>query len=301
MAKRKSFLELEDDFRSYLLDVRGLSEHTIGKHIRIFRKFGNFLKIRRVCDSRRVTLDLAYPFLEEHASGNSREYVRVLSGSVRYILRFFHFTGELTQDLSKQMITPWVWKLADIPKSFTKSEVACMIENLRYETPYDHRERVIILLLICYGLRRRELLYITLDDINWQSKTITIRERKNRVPLVLPILPPVEKALKDYLVYFRPEGLKTKRLWVTIKRRSKAPLQQDGVKHIVKKFLRRCGLKGCVTKFRHTLATYLINHGVSLETIQNILGHQYLDSTRIYAKVHWEALREVAQNYSLNL
>jgi len=217
------------------------------------------------------------------------------------VLRFLYFAGELRIDLSKQLITPLVWTLADIPESFTEPEIACMLENLRRETPYKYRERAIMLLLICYGLRLGELTHMKLDDIDWQDKTITIRERKNGVPLVLPILPSVEKALKDYLAYSRPKGLKTRRLWVTIHLRSKAPLNKRGIHRIVKKFLQRCGMDGSATKFRHTLATYLVNSGVSLNAIGKLLGHQKLDSSRIYAKVHWEALREVAQNYSLDM
>jgi site-specific recombinase XerD len=301
MGRRKSFLELEDDFKHYLLEVRGLSERTIRKHIGAFRYFGNFLKDKRVSAPRRVRLNLVYEFLEERAPGCSRHYILTLRNSLRQVLRFLYFTGKLPRDLSKQMIIPKIWKLADIPKSFTESETACMIENLRYETPYDHRERAVVLLLICYGLRLRELTRMMLDNIDWQKKTITIPERKNSVPLVLPILPPVEKALQDYLTHFRPEGLQTRRLWVTIHRKSRAPLEESGIKQMVDKFLRRCGIDGCVTKFRHTLATYLINNGVSMAAIGQILGHQQMQSTRIYAKVHWEALREVAQNYSLDL
>lgn len=292
---------MKDDFKRYLLEVRGLAERGIGKHTLTFRRFGNFLKGKRVIKPQCVTLGLTYEFLEKHAAGCSRRSIETLRSSVRYALRFLYFSGKLSQDISNQMITPRVWKLAHIPESFTESETARMLENLRYETPYDYRERAIVLLLICYGLRLRELTGMTLDDIDWQNKTITIRERKNRVPLVLPILPAVEKAINDYLMHFRPEGLSTRRLWVTIHLRSREPIMERSVQDIVKKFLQRCGIDGCVTKFRHTLATYLVNSGISMEAIQSVLGHRQLDSTRIYAKVHWEALREVAQNYSLNL
>lgn len=301
MARNRVFLKLEEDFTRYLLGVRGLRYRTIEDYVPIFRRFGNFLKSKGVSAARRITLNLAYEFFEKLAAGCSRKSIKTIGVTVRHILRFLYFTGELSNDLSKQIITSRVWNLADVPKSFTESETARMIENLRYETPYDRRESAIALLLICYGLRRGELANIMMDDIDWQSKTITIHERKNGPPLVLPILPSVEKALKDYLAYSRPKELKTRRLWISIHLRNKTPLNERGIHRVVKKFLRRCGTDGSVTKFRHTLATYLINSGVSLNAIGELLGHQSLDSTRIYAKVHWEALREVAQNYSLDM
>lgn len=295
------FLELEDEFRRYLLEVRGNSPRSIRKHLLAFRQFGEFLKSRRVRAAQRVSLRLVYGFLEQRSRGRARRYVQTLQGSMRHIIRFLHFARALPEDFSTQMIVPHVWKLADVPKAFSDEELARMLASLTAETPYDHRERLVMLLFICYGLRLGEVTRLGLGDVDSRKKTITVRERKNRVPLVLPLLPPVEEALRGYLEHFRPSDLKTTRLFVTIKRRSRAPLHEMAVHEIIKKFLRRCNVKGCATNFRHTLATHLINKGASLEVIRALLGQQSSESARIYAKVHWEALQEVAQNHSLLL
>ncbi len=299
--KGMPFLKLEDEFRRYLLETRALNERSIKKHMLAFRQLGAFLKTRRVRAARRVSLGPVYEFLELRSRGRARRYVQTLHGSVRQVLRFLHFVRAVPDDLSEQMIAPHVWKLADVPEAFSTKELAHMLASLRAETRYDHRERLVMLLFICYGLRLKEVTQMTLDDIDLSRKTVTVRERKNALPLVLPLMRPVEEALGGYLEHFRPEGLKTRRLFVTIKRRSRAELMTTGIHEIVKKFLRRCGLQGSATKFRHTLATYLINAGARFEAIQAVLGHRRSDSTRIYAKVHWEALREVADNYSLLL
>jgi integrase/recombinase XerD len=295
------FEKLEDEFRRYLLEVRGNSPHSIRKHLLTFRKFGEFLKSRRVRAAHRVSLRLVYWFLEQRSRGRARRYVQTFQGSMRHILRFLSFARILPEDFSAQLIVPHVWKFTDVPKAFSSEELPRMLASLRAETPYDHRERLVMLLFICYGLRLGEVMRLNLDDIDSRKKTITVRERKNRIPLVLPLLPPVEESLRDYLEHFRPKDLRTKRIFVTIKRRSRAPLKELAVHEIIKKFLRRCGIKGCATNFRHTLATHLINKGASLTAIQAVLGQQSSESARIYAKVHWEALQEVAQNYSLQL
>jgi len=295
------FEKLEDEFRRYLLEVRGNSPHSIRKHLLVFRQFGEFLKSRRVRAAQRVSLRLVYGFLEQRSRGRARRYVQTLQGSMRHILRFLSFARILPEDFSAQLIVPHVWKFTDVPKAFSSEELPRMLASLRAETPYDHRERLVMLLFICYGLRLGEVMRLNLDDIDSRKKTITVRERKNRIPLVLPLLPAVEEGLRDYLEHFRPKDLGTRRLFVTIKRRSRAPLKEQAVHAIIKKFLRRCGIKGCATDFRHTLATHLINKGASLAAIQALLGHQSSESTRVYAKLHWEALQDVAQNYSLLL
>jgi site-specific recombinase XerD len=301
MARNDDMSALEEDFARYLVDVRALRQQSLTKHVRTFRRFAVYLRSRRVRSVRRVSLDLAYAFLEQCARGGARSYAKALCDSMRSILRYLHFTGMLPEDLSLHMVAPCVWKHASVPEAFTEAESERMFASLRAETPYDYRERAVVLLLLCYGLRLGEVVRLGLDDIDGRRKTISIRERKNRVPLVLPLLPGVEEALRGYLAHFRPEGLKTRRFFVTIKRRSREPLKEQAVHQIVKKFLRRCALDGCATKFRHTLATRLINNGASLEAIRGVLGHRHSDSTRVYAKVHWEALREVAQNHALSL
>jgi site-specific recombinase XerD len=299
--KDKPLSWMESEYKQYLLEVRAMSERSLPNHLKIFRRFARFLAEKRVWSARRVSLNLVYEFLEGCVRGKSRRYAKTTHYIIRSILRFLHFTGRLEKDLSSEMMAPCMWRLADIPKSFSDKELTHMLSNLGAESSYDHRERLIMLLFICYGLRLGEVTRMDLDSIDLARKTITVRERKNVEPLVLPLLPAVEEALGGYLKHFRPPGVSTKRLFVTIKHRSRAPLTEDAVHHIVKKFLRRCGLQGSAVKFRHTLATHLINSGVRLEAIQAVLGHRRSESTRVYAKVHWEALREVAENYSLLL
>lgn len=296
-----AFSYLEEAYRRHLSEVRALSSSLVKARLRTFRRFRDFLKTKRVRSARRVSLDLAYEFFERSTWAHNRNAIRKLHGGIRSILRFLHCAGILAEDLSRQMITPRVWELADIPQAFSDKEVARMLANLRAGAPYEDRERVVILLFLCYGLRLGEVTQLRLDDIDWKRKMITVRERKNRAPLILPLIPRVEQALRDYLAHLRPGDLSSGRLLVAIGYSSQRPLTVDATCLILKKFLRRCGLDGYATRFRHTLATRLINDGASLEAIQGLLGHRRLDSTRIYAKVHLRPLREVADNYSLLL
>jgi site-specific recombinase XerD len=299
--KREPLSDLEDEYRTYLLEVRSMSEGSLPKRLGTFRRLVRFLAEKRVRSARRVSLALAYEFLERCARGNSRRHAKSCHDAVRLILRFLHFTGRLREDLAGHMIAPCVWKLADVPMGFSDKEIALMLSSLRSETPYDHRERLVMQLFISYGLRSSEVPRLNVDDFDLRRKTLTVRQRKNVDPLVLPLLPAVEEALVGYLEHFRPQGLRTKRLFVTIHFRSRAPLRWQGVYHIVKNFLRRCGLEGSATKFRHTLATHLLNSGVSLDAIRALLGQRRSDSALVYTKVYLEALREAAGNYSLLL
>ena len=302
MRSSVRLFDMEDEFRRYLAEVRAYSRSTMADHMYVFGVFRRFLEARRIRAANRVSLRMAYAFFEDRARTYSRAGMMSLHWVVRTILRFLHFSGVLPEDLSAQMITPRIWSLARLPKFFSQDEITRLLASLRSKTPYDHRERLMMTLFLHYGLRRGELTKIDTDDIDRRAKTITIRERKNAVPLVLPLLPEVEKALCVYLDHARPPGISTKRLLVTVKKgESGAPLGMSGVYHVIRRFFRRAGVKGPAGRFRHTLATRLMDAGVSLEAIGGVLGHERSDSTRIYAKVHLEALREVADNYSMLL
>jgi site-specific recombinase XerD len=300
-TRSPAFASLERAFFQYLCEVRALSPVSVAKHIYHFRRFRDFLRTKRVVAARRVSLEHAYAFFEYLACTNGRKSMAIIHWHIRDIYRFLHFKQILAGNAVDHMMTPRSWRLSRLPKGFSEDELACMFTHLRSETPRDHRELMMMMLLICYGLRRSELTRINTNDINWRDNTITIHERKNRIPLVLPLLPPVGEAITGYLEHFRPKGLKTRRLLVTIYAGKCAPAMPHLVDDVVGRFLRRCGIKGASGRFRHTLATRLINAGVDLPTIQGLLGHRHSDSTLIYAKVHWEALREVAENSSRRL
>jgi site-specific recombinase XerD len=294
--------DMEDEFHRYLVDVRAYSQSTIADHMYFFGVFHRFLKARRIRAANRISLRVAYVFFEDRARTYSRVGMMSVHWVVRTILRFLHYSGVLPEDLSAQMITPRIWSLAQLPKVFSQDEMTRLLANLRSETPYDHREHLMMMLFLHYGLRRGELIKIDTDDINWRTKTVTIRERKNAIPLVLPLLPEVEEALRTYLDHARPRGISTKRLLVTVKKgASGAPLGMSGAYHVIRPFFLRAGVKGPAGRFRHTLATRLLDAGVGLEAIADVLGHRRSNSARTYAKVHLEALREVADNYSMLL
>lgn len=290
--------QLEGRFRQYLGEVRSLGERSISSHMWTFRYFRRFAGAVQIRSARRVDLDLMYAFLEYYARGRSRRSVASTRWHVSNILRFLHFVRILPRDLSREMIAPCTWSLTDVPKAFSEDEVARMLANLRTEKPRDLRDRAMMLLLIYYGLRTKEICRLRLDDVDWRKKTITVRERKNRVPLVLPLVSLIEEALKDYIVHARAPESASRWLFVRIRSRESGPLSMWLVNDIVRKFLGRCGLKGSARNFRHTVATRLINSGVTLETIAALLGHKSVKTTLIYTKVHVKALREVARNWS---
>ncbi len=258
MRRKPTIHELEPEYRDYLSEVRALRPISINRLVGIFRRFRNFLVTKRVRSARRISLDLVYEFLERCCRGLARSGAGSIENGVRSFLKFLHFARILPRDLTKGMIMPWAWSLSDVPDSFSDSELATMFAELRSDTRHDLRERAVVTLFICYGLRHNEVRLLKTGDVDFRAKRITVRERKNRVPLVLPLLPLAEEAIRDYLDRARPARSDSKRLIIALNRGHGPTLSRQMVWNILKGFLKRCGIDGSARKFRHTLATRLI-------------------------------------------
>jgi integrase len=157
------------------------------------------------------------------------------------------------------------------------------------------RDYAMMMFLVAYGLRAREVAALTLDDIDWHTSVLHVRSRKAGHAASYPLAAEVGEGLLDYLQHARPQST-DRHLFL----RSRAP--HDAVRYRVvgdrsAQALRRAGIDvarpGSHT-LRHSCAQRLVDADFSLKVIGDYLGHRRASSTRIYSKVALEGLREVA-------
>ena len=159
------------------------------------------------------------------------------------------------------------------------------------------RDYAVLVLLARLGLRASEVANLELDDIDWTAGELVIHGKGNRVDR-MPLLQEVGKAVADYLKRGRPR-CSTRRVFV----HCKAPYAgfsspPNAVSGVVNRALARAGLNPLnhgAHLLRHSLATNLLRSGASLAQIGQVLRHQQMSSTEIYAKVDVNALRALAQ------
>jgi integrase len=126
-----------------------------------------------------------------------------------------------------------------------------------------------------YGLRTSEIVALTLEDIQWRSNKIRIVQPKTSTPLELPLTNAVGEALLKYLKRVPPRPPHRQlflRMMAPI-----GPLRANSVTSAFQAWIRRSDLgipfKGAHC-LRHSYAANLLNHGTSLKTIGDILGHR---------------------------
>jgi integrase len=144
------------------------------------------------------------------------------------------------------------------------------------------------------GLRSIEINRLTIDDIDWGLGIITLKRTKSRRQDVLPLPVSTGEALEAYVRHERPKT-SNRALFVRHLPPFSQPLGVDGIRRVIRDAYRRSGIPhGRTHALRHTLARQMIDGGNSIKEIADVLRHRSLNTSRIYAKVNYDALYEVA-------
>ena len=162
-------------------------------------------------------------------------------------------------------------------------------------TPIGIRNYAIILLLARLGLRAKEVIMLRLEDVDWARGVLFIRSSKGR-ERALPLRKDVAECLVAYLKDCRP---KTSHREIFITHNAPyRPMARFAVPgQVVRKLFSEAGIErayGRAHLLRHTLASQLINSGASFKDTADFLGHRFLQTTGIYAKLDLNSLSQIA-------
>jgi integrase/recombinase XerD len=282
------------DFFHYLREERGLREASIDlykHHLRSFEGYLFRIELHNLSELSPVVLSA---YLTEHCAGLGSSSCTGLVSSIRVFLRYLFREGVIKRDLSFAVEGPRKYRMSDIPRSINWNDVQRMLESVDRRTTYGKRDYAILLLLVTYGLRGREVAELTLDSIDWKKERLYVPGRKAGHSTVYPLSPIVGEAVLDYL-RVRPQTSDRHIFF-----RFLAPLRPytySAISSRVTHYLHKAGISvhraGSHT-LRHTCVQHLVDAHFSFKTIGDYVGHRSVDSTAIYTKVNVEALREVA-------
>ena len=156
------------------------------------------------------------------------------------------------------------------------------------------RDYCILTLFLNCGLRISELVGLNMNDIQTDKLRALGKGNKERI---IYLNDACQSALQDWLLERNTMALVDKTaLFVTKQNRKR--ISRDAVHKLVKKHLSASGLDSSQYsshKLRHTAATLMLQNGVDLRTLQEVLGHDHLNTTQIYTHVNNDALRTAAR------
>jgi integrase/recombinase XerD len=237
-------------------------------------------------------------FILRNTETASAKRAQLIVIALRSFFRFLYQRGETDNDLSPSALTVANWRLSGLPKFIEPEQVECLLQSCNQDTLIGQRDYVILLLLARLGLRAGDVVHMTLDDLDWEVGELMVRGKSQRQER-LPLPQDVGKALARYLSHGRPR-CSSRRVFIRIRAPHKGFSSSVAICNIVRRALVRAKLNPAFKGshlLRHSLATQMLRGGASLAEIGEILRHQRLNTTQIYAKVDLAALRALAQSW----
>lgn len=291
----RPFAQWAPGFFAHLGDERGLSKITIYGYEKQLASFERYVLTRHIDEPGAITPAILDGFLAERRTCVSARSLGSTCASLRSFLRYLFREGSVRRDLSLVVDGPRTYSLSEVPRSVTRDDVDRTLAAIDRRSIVGRRDYAMMMLLVAYGLRAREVAALTLDDVDWRACVLHVRARKAGHEAVYPLATEVGDALLEYLQRGRPETTDRHLFF-----RAVAP--RGAITHRVvscraKHYLQKAGVDvprpGSHT-LRHSCAQRLVDAEFSLKVVGDYLGHRSASSTRIYSKVAIGALREVA-------
>jgi integrase/recombinase XerD len=213
----------------------------------------------------------------------------------RLFFRYAEMRGWTDPNISKGIRNPRIVRYDPLPKGPPWKQIRRLLDSEVLPNSADLRASTILFLCSIYGLRRSEIVNLTLSDFDWVNESFVVRRAKRGRIQQFPIQFEVGEAILKYLRFGRPR-CPCRNLFVTLKPPYKA-ISPSTMWTIIANRIRRLDLNMKPVgphSFRHACATELLRTGSSLKEIADFLGHRNLESVSIYAKADIRSLRKVA-------
>jgi site-specific recombinase XerD len=286
--------ELLARYRTYCVRERGIEEKTARRQAARVRPLLEGLASAEGLDLARLDHAEVASFILAACRRSTRSGPRETVVAIRPFLRFLHVEGEIDRSLVDAVPAIGRWRGQSLPKGLAPAELEALLAACDPASAKGRRDLAIIALLSRLGLRAGEVSGLCLEDIDWRGGQILVRGKGRRSER-LPLPADVGEAIAAYLRDGRPAATRDRAVFI----KSVAPLRRlspTGVTCVVSEASKRAGIRRVFAhSLRHTAATEVLRGGASLPEVGQLLRHQRIGTTAIYAKVDSERLRLLAR------
>ena len=240
-----------------------------------------------------------------------------LNNYIRRIALFVIHFQDLPENIMEDEINEYLVALARDPKSPSRSSFKHMVYGLRYYyrllgmnkqaialpslkqdtklpvilnrselkqlflAPTLLKQRIALTLIYSAGLRGQEVINLKISDVDFERNTIHIRQSKYKKDRIVPLSNYMAQGLKKYLKAENPH------VWLFNGKEPDGRYSIRGLSWIMRENLKKTSIKKQVNlhSLRHTYATHLLEQGVDIVTLKNLLGHAEITTTMIYLHI----------------
>jgi integrase/recombinase XerD len=294
-APRPRFAGEADEFARWMTEERGNAALTVRSHQVKVAQFLKWVSERRRSLATVRLRDVDDFLIFKGTNGWSRKSARGYADALRAFFRYAEQRSWCKPGIAGGIISPTIYVHEGLPEGPQWKDVQRLLEGAKGNSAVAIRARAVLLLLAIYGLRSGEISRLLLSDFDWRLEMFTVNHSKRGGLQKYPLHREVGEAVLEYIRKARPRT-SCRNLFLTLK----PPYRGIGYTSLWKITSRRIDAAGIRSRrrgphcLRHACATHLLEQGASLKAIGDLLGHRDFNSTRIYAKVHLQQLRRVA-------
>jgi site-specific recombinase XerD len=295
LAKPQPQIPLPGLYEHYLLYIQQ-SLHVSPGYLRQVRRL--LILLHRYLQKADIELaDLKIEHLDAFmatfkVSENGRRIYRYqLRGFLKYL---YHEQRIIGKNLAPLLVGPRWFQRRKPSKFLRPDEVKRLFSSLTLSTRTNIRTYAIVHLAYFLGLRPVEISRITLDDISFSKGELALQKRKADNPITLPVPEVVLKAIAAYVLKARPKS-PSRHLFLTF-HFPYGPMSSSSVVCYLCKIMKKAGLPSSGYWLRHTYAQNLLDTGRSFYEVKEMLGHDNIESTKVYLHIHTQLMRRVLFN-----
>jgi integrase/recombinase XerD len=205
--------------------------------------------------------------------------------AARTFIKYMSERGKVNKELAPKLSAPRVNK--GLPRALTVAEIQrLMAETTRLPTDDAKRDRAMLELLYASGMLASELMSLNIEDIGMEASHVRITNQRGK-SRVISIERRVTEILRDYANTARMKFLASDREKALFLNQRGERLTRQGFWQIVQSYADSAGIVAKVTPrtIRHSYAVHRLNSGADLNSVQEVLGHAHISTTKAYKQV----------------
>lgn len=295
-AAKKQLVSVADEFVEFIVARRSGSPATADSYGRDLERFAAYLAEKKITDFGQVDKAVMFDYVTLLRSGkitrgkiSDSSFSRMLStlrSFYHYLIRYKGVKVNPTRGLRAPKLN------RTIPEFLTFDQMMTLFDSFDLNDPAALRNRAILETMYACGLRVSEVCSLTLAELDLNERILTVTGKGDKQRIV-PFYKRLRTLLTRYLRDSRALYLKEEHGFVFVSQRG-APITPRAVQLILAQAGQDAGLNQPLHPhiLRHSFATHLLDNGVDLRTVQELLGHSSLSTTQIYTHVTVDRLKQ---------
>jgi integrase/recombinase XerD len=272
----------------------GANHNTIMAYRNDLNQVCVYLKRQQIENWQQVTREHITDYLLEMREGQAYRPTTIARklAALKAFFRYMQSTGIITSNPIEKLDAPRVQR--ELPHVLSQEQIASLFRQVKVETPAGQRDFAMLHILCATGMRVSELVSLNLADFDAERATIVCpgRSSRNKRERVLPLSPETVEATIHYLATARPLlVIRHPEEQALFLNRHGERLTRQGFWLIIKSYARQANIAEITPHMlRHSFAILMLQGGMELRSVKELLGHAHISTTQVYSQLARESI-----------